>query len=109
RSEQIAKGADVPRPEPMDDGAPKPELDERERRTQALAARLALGIPIDPEARTPEQRARGLLADLLEWHRREEKAPWWEYFRLRDLSDDELMDERSAIAGLEFVGGVESG
>ena len=109
RSEQIAKGADVPRPEPMDDGAPKPELDERERRTQALAARLALGIPIDPEARTPEQRARGLLADLLEWHRREEKAPWWEFFRLRDLSDDELMDERAAIAGLRFMGEVESG
>lgn len=25
---------------------------------------------------------------------------WWEYFRLKDLQDQELLDERSAIAGL---------
>lgn len=43
---------------------------------------------------------------MLEWHRREEKAPWWEYFRLVDLSDDELLEERSALAGLEFVARV---
>ena len=109
RDEQMREGAEIARPASIEDGVPNPELNEREIRTQTLAAKLAAGAPLDPAARTREQSARSLLADLLEWHRREEKAPWWEYFRLRDLSDDELMDERSAIAGLEFVGGVESG
>src|SRR5262249_44010718 len=42
----------------------------------------------------------------LDWHRREEKGVWWEYFRLRELSDDALLDEKSAIAGLRHVGRV---
>jgi uncharacterized protein len=40
---------------------------------------------------------------MLDWHRREEKAPWWEYFRLRELSDEDLLDETPALAGLGFV------
>src|SRR5262249_55821260 len=35
--------------------------------------------------------------------RREDKAPWWEYYRLRELSDEELLDETAALAGLEFA------
>jgi len=46
---------------------------------------------------------------MLEFHRREEKAPWWEYFRLRSLSDEELLEERDAISGLQFVKHVEGG
>jgi uncharacterized protein len=42
----------------------------------------------------------------LEWHRREEKSAWWEYFRLRELSDDELQEDKKAIGGLTFVGEV---
>ncbi|HJU23238.1 MAG TPA: TM0106 family RecB-like putative nuclease, partial [Casimicrobiaceae bacterium] len=76
-------------------------VDERERKTQALRAALTADLPI--EGRTSEQQARWLLANLLDFHRRESKAPWWEFFRLRDLSDDELFDERAAIAGLRFV------
>ena len=29
---------------------------------------------------------------------------WWEYFRLSALSAEELIDERSALSGLTFVG-----
>ena len=29
---------------------------------------------------------------------------WWEYFRLSALSDEELLDERSALSGLVFIG-----
>jgi len=32
---------------------------------------------------------------MLEWHRREEKqSMWWEYFRLCDLSDAELIEDK---------------
>jgi len=31
---------------------------------------------------TSEEQARALLADLLDWHRREDKPAWWRYFYL---------------------------
>ena len=44
-----------------------------------------------------------MLANLLDWHRRESKADWWEYFRLKDMTDEDLLDERGAVSGLRFV------
>jgi uncharacterized protein len=43
------------------------------------------------------------LAYLVDWHRREDKSEWWEYFRLRDLPEQDLFEERNAVAGLLFV------
>ena len=51
-----------------------------------------------------------LLAEMLDFHRRESKAPWWQYFHLLGLTELELFDEKAALAGLEFVervGGTE--
>jgi uncharacterized protein len=67
---------------------------------------LLAGVPVDPEQRTKDQQARWLMAHLLEWHRREDKASWWEFFRLRDLPLEDYEAERSALAGLTFVGTV---
>jgi uncharacterized protein len=105
RSALIAKGDDVARPIPGS-GEVGEELSERQQRIAELIARLTHDIPIEPTERTSEQQARWLLAYVLDWHRREEKATWWEYFRLSDLSADDLLDERVAISGLEFVAGV---
>ena len=74
-----------------------------------MEALLAQPMPVDAAERNEEQQARWLMAQLLEWHRREEKAAWWEYFRLLDLPLEDYEDERSALAGLEFretVGGT---
>jgi predicted RecB family nuclease len=87
----------------MSDGAPPQTVDERQRKTAALAAALISGVSSDPVQRSDEQAARWLLANLLDWHRRESKADWWEYFRLKDMTDEDLLDERSAISGLRFV------
>jgi len=101
-----------PRP-PIETGDPSETLDEKRQRTAALMKRLQTvpgEIPDDRSKRSDEEQARWLLAHMLDFHHREEKAPWWEYFRLRELSDEELLDERSAIAGLKFVkhlGGTE--
>ena len=46
------------------------------------------------------------MAHLLEWHRREDKSAWWDYFRLRELSVEELIEETRPLAGLEYVGEV---
>ena len=50
-----------------------------------------------------EQQARLMLAHMLEWYRREEKTYWWEFFRIRDLEDDDLFDEKVAITGLQLI------
>jgi hypothetical protein len=41
---------------------------------------------------------------LIGANRREEKSAWWDYFRLRDLSDDELQDDGSALGGVTRIG-----
>ena len=41
-----------------------------------------------------------LLSDLVQWHRREARPGWWEYFRLDDLQDDEFVDDASALGPL---------
>lgn len=95
-------GHPVPRPA-YPDGAPPAALDERQQRTAALGAALRNGIPADPAERNQEQAARWLLSHLLDWHRREVKSEYWEYYRLGSLSDEDLLDERSGLSGLSFV------
>ena len=69
-----------------------------------VAARLCEGVPDEAADRTPEQHARWLLAQLLSWHRREEKAFWWRHFYLmEDLTDEDRVGEREPIGGLELV------
>jgi uncharacterized protein len=41
-----------------------------------------------------------LLGDLVQWHRREARPAWWEFFRLDDLQDDEFVDDASALGPL---------
>jgi predicted RecB family nuclease len=47
---------------------------------------------------------RWLLAQLLEYHRREEKPAWWEYFHHLSLDPEELIEDGDTIGGLELVG-----
>jgi hypothetical protein len=39
---------------------------------------------------------------MLDWHGREKKAVWWEYFRFRDLSPQDLLRERPGLADITF-------
>src|SRR2546425_418110 len=90
----------------VSDGAPAETVSERQQRVARLAQGLLGGIPADPQQRTGEQAGRALLANLLDWHRREDKSDWWEFFRLRDLAAEDLLDERAGLAGLRLVGRV---
>ncbi|TCP96368.1 uncharacterized protein C8J46_10963 [Sphingomonas sp. PP-F2F-A104-K0414] len=106
RGQLIAEGAVIERPELPDGAAPETVSAWRER-ILPLMASLTGGVPDDESDRTPEQHGRWLLANLLDFHRREEKAGWWEFFRLADLDADELVEERAAIGGgLELRGTV---
>jgi predicted RecB family nuclease len=98
-------GAPLPRP------VPPPEREEQDAppeptEAQALYARLTDGVPDDPaeRARDPAGAGRWLLAQLMEWHRREDKAKWWRFFDLMELSDEQLLEEREPLAGLVPMG-----
>jgi len=107
RQELIDEGEAIPRP-PLLSGEASEELDEALTRVRELAERLTRDVPLERRERTEAQQAQWVLAQLLEWHRREDKAVWWEYFRLVALSDEELFDERAALAGLQFVERLEA-
>ena len=102
RTQQIAVGAEIPRP-PLQPDEPSEKVRERQQRVNALRAQLLSGLPSEVVDRTTDQHARYLLAYLLDWHYREDKVGWWEYFRLIGLSDEELIEEPAAIVGLEFI------
>ncbi len=96
-------GEPLPRPGPAQPEAPE-KLSDRLAQVAAAADRLCAGVPEEAADRTPEQHARWLLAQLLNWHRREEKAFWWRFFHLmNDLTDEERIAEREPIGGLTFV------
>jgi uncharacterized protein len=106
RSDLEASGTPVARPA-LTSGEASEKVDERAKRVATLRARLLQGVPEVRADRSDEQQARWLLAYLLDWHRREDKATWWEYFRLRDLPEEDLFDEPQAVAGLERVGRIQ--
>jgi predicted RecB family nuclease len=99
-------GCKLLRPTPKS-GEPPEKVSARLQEVRAIMARLVAKLPVDETEWTEEHRALWLLAQMLEWHRREEKSAWWEYFRLCALSDDELEEDKSALGGLEFVGEVD--
>ncbi len=98
-------GTTIPRPPVQEPEAPE-QIQERERKIQMVRESLLREVPLESEERTSEQQGRWLLAYMLDWHRREEKVSWWEYFRLRQMPDDELLHEKAAISGLQFVQAV---
>ena len=87
------------------DGEASEQLSEWLAKVRETADQLAAGLPEDPDAWDQAQRGRWLLAQLLEWHRREEKPGWWRYFHLlEDLTDEERREEPEPLAMLELVG-----
>lgn len=105
RAKLVASGAEMVRPI---DGEPQPAeaIAEWLETIKPVMEALTAGNDADPALRTPEEHGRWLLAQMLEWHRREDKAVWWELFRLAELSAEELIDEKAGLAGLEFVASI---
>jgi uncharacterized protein len=74
------------------------ELDE-------LHAALTIGVPDDTADQDDEQRARWLMAQLLEYHRREAKPAWWAYFERLEADEQQLVEvDNEALGGLTDTG-----
>jgi len=77
-----------PQPRPaIPDGAPSEAQSEAEAREADLAERLRDG-------------GRPLLAGLVGWHRREAKPQWWDFYRVGDLTDEQLVADSAALGEL---------
>ncbi|HKY32502.1 MAG TPA: TM0106 family RecB-like putative nuclease [Candidatus Polarisedimenticolia bacterium] len=98
-----ASGRSIPRPA-TGEGLPSEAVAERDRAVGEVMRALLDRVPEEREDRSDEQHGRWLLAHMLDWHRREDKAAWWEFFRLRELPDEALLEEKSAISGLQHAG-----
>ncbi len=88
-------GEDLPRPAVAEEAHATGDPD-----VTRIKAALVAGLAPDPAERTREQHAKALLADLVDWHRREAKPAWWRYFYVRTLSPEDLIGEPDALGGL---------
>ena len=85
---------------------PRPRFEEERHATEdpevtRIRSTLLASLGVDIAAWSVEDKAKALLADLLDWHRREAKPAWWRYFRIRTMTDEELLDEPDALAGMK--------
>ncbi|MCV2488239.1 TM0106 family RecB-like putative nuclease [Geodermatophilus sp. YIM 151500] len=86
RAELAAEHGELARPIVSDVDAPVQRSDA-ELAELALVDRLA-------DAGHP------LLGDLVQWHRREARPGWWEFFARGELEDEQLVEDRTALGGL---------
>jgi uncharacterized protein len=103
RAGLLDAGRELARPERVS-GEANAEMNEKQGLLLALFNRLMEGVPLELDERDAEQQGRHLLAHMLDWYWREKKAAFWEYYRLVDMPDDELLEEKSGLAGLAFTG-----
>ena len=107
RAELVGRGMEVARFADRDEKASE-ETEKQQTRAAELAARLTKDLPVDAGVRSDDQQAIWLLAQLLDWHRRDAKPKAWRYFELRGMDDTDLLEERDALAGLEWIGRVQT-
>ncbi len=103
RSEATRAFPDVDwtRPTARPGDAPE-KLAARLAEVQERVDRLTVGLPADRSEHDPEQAARWLLAQLLDWHRRDEKPAWWLWHDLRQKSMEDLIAASEGIGGLVY-------
>ncbi len=106
RTKLVARGIEIPRLAEKS-GDPSEKLEEKLERTAALTELLSARIPVDPNARTEEEAAQWVLAQLLSWHRREDKRAWQDGYRYAEMNDEDLLDERVGLTKMSFVERVE--
>jgi uncharacterized protein len=94
-------GEAMPRPVVL--SAEEAEDSEAQQAVQLLVQALVADLPEALDAAASDERGRWLLAQLLNWHRREVKSFWWRYFYLKnELTDEERREESDALGGLTF-------
>jgi len=87
---------DIPWRKPPDERERTEEAEKRDEERDRVRDELLAG--------TEEGEPRWLLAQLLDYHRREGRPQWWAYFHNLSLDPEELEDSSETIGGLEPAG-----
>ena len=98
-------GMEVSRPPLQPEAAEPAEPEGRAAEVAEVVAALTRdleGVDLAAPTTSDEQRATWLLAQLLGWHRRENKAFWWRYYELCGTADADLVDEREPIGMVDL-------
>ena len=99
RDEAEAKfGREIAWEEPEERERTEEALKEAEE-TDRLREALLAGVPDDLAGATDEQRALWLMAQLVDYHRREDKPVWWAFFERRGMSAEELVEDAECDRG----------
>jgi uncharacterized protein len=107
RAEAIGRGWPMDRPT-IQDGLPSEAQTAQQAETARRVEDLTRDVPADRTGASDDQRNRWLLAQLLDWHGRDAKPEWWNYFRLQKLGVDGLIDSSEGIGGLTYERDVEA-
>ncbi|MEP5614230.1 MAG: AAA domain-containing protein, partial [Cyclobacteriaceae bacterium] len=86
-------------------GAVEGEVSEkvREREQRALDLYDALQKELPEDMESEEYKAKWLLLNSISYYRRGERMGWFEFYRLRNLQPDELIEEKGALTYLTYV------
>lgn len=107
RRSELGRYRVLTRPTPVDD-KPNEKREHASAETARVAALLFAKLPEDGARTSTSEVALACLAHLLDWHWREAKSAWWEYYRARDLPRDERLEDRSVLDKVEYQGQVGS-
>jgi predicted RecB family nuclease len=95
-------GQKIPWKAPPEPWEPDPEL---QAELDALHAALTAGVPDDDADRDADQHARWLMAQLIDYHRREAKPSWWTYFERLEADEEQLTEvDNEALGRLSDAG-----
>jgi len=108
RQDLIAEGQIFSRPTPGEE-PPNEQLLQLEKRSMLLFESLTKDLPEKREDWQAEHHAKWLLANQLQYFRRENKSAWWEHFRLQKGEIEDLQTDRKAIVGLTFIDTISPG
>jgi len=105
RQTLIEQGQAIGRPE-LKSGDPTERLQTQLDRAEKLTGQLLKQVE---EKEGTEAEAQRLLAQLVSWHRREDKRVWQDGYRYAAMDDEELLDERIGLTKIRFLERVVQG
>ena len=101
----LAEAAGIPIGQSKPEEVSPPEEDERRENRELLErAQAGLEALVAGDPTTPGAGARQLMADLVGFHRREQKPAWWAYFDRQERSAEELQEDDECLGGCEADG-----
>lgn len=109
RTDAVLYYGELPSRPPVTEESASEDVAAHSAEIVELVGRLTAGLDEAPDTSSSEEtQGRWLLAQLLDWHRREAKPEWWRFFhRVLNATEDDLFNDTEAIAGLRYEGVVE--